>query len=750
MKSYEEMAQNVFKRGDEYFRIRRKRSARIKKGVSFMSILGIFTLVGLGLLSSDNVNQVIPDDTSQIAIVETETATDSSTTKTTDTHTQTNTTTAKSFVTSSTAPATSVTSKTAPPLKTTASRSNMTSMQKIIGNANDVITTEITPAYTETKTVTTTINTTNTTTSSSIPNIGSISTTKNCIISKLAPGTGFDSITYYRGFTEAHPIYLWSTEATNFYAVTAETYEEINNFKLPSGAERVDLSAPGRIAPSWSVIEQKYCLDELTDPYIIVSCNNSEALYLMENVKAVYQLEQLICTEAKTVEGSNMHYVTVLSSKDISITEIGNLSIPNEDIVIRDIQKISELENGQKEYRIYFDKLLNAAINCEASVIRHFDICQKLMEFDFIDTAYPSFMSPEDLPSITYPLTLMNNPYLSDINTSGTFGEGFSWTLNGDTLTFSANEAVAGSNEVILTTGSDESAVASMPWNRYRPHIKHIVFSDEITSLGDDFDSYFMNTDMNLETITNGERFDWLKNAVLYGEKLRFEATFVAPKYSKTDWLTYLSDAAFVEKGIAEDPFINPGNESAAWEYSEQDRIVKLRGELTNDSINTAAMWYKRFDCLILEKGTRCLNESVMSDLIQLTVKGNKDELVPVYCYPDFGYDNINQLRSNGITVIVMDENNSPYKGDINFDGTVDMDDATSVLNYYAYTTAGLDYSFAEDEELNKFACYAANTNTSITRTYQNPNISDATNILAYYAQETAGLNPSWDSITNK
>lgn len=62
MKSYEEMAQNVFKRGDEYFRKKKKRSEIIKKGTSFLVLSGIFSLVSFSMLNSDNVNQSDPEE----------------------------------------------------------------------------------------------------------------------------------------------------------------------------------------------------------------------------------------------------------------------------------------------------------------------------------------------------------------------------------------------------------------------------------------------------------------------------------------------------------------------------------------------------------------------------------------------------------------------------------------------------------------------------------------------------------------
>ncbi|MGN0631256.1 MAG: hypothetical protein ACI4JN_08015 [Ruminococcus sp.] len=70
MKSYEEMAQNVFRRGREYFRRKEKRNAAVRNMVSVMSMLGVFTLVGMEILSSPSSDAPTPDIPRQIEIVE--------------------------------------------------------------------------------------------------------------------------------------------------------------------------------------------------------------------------------------------------------------------------------------------------------------------------------------------------------------------------------------------------------------------------------------------------------------------------------------------------------------------------------------------------------------------------------------------------------------------------------------------------------------------------------------------------------
>lgn len=66
MRSYDEMAQNVFRRGDEYFQKKQKQAAFIKKGVSFMSITGIIIALGLVAGSTQLLSPAIPDEPQQI------------------------------------------------------------------------------------------------------------------------------------------------------------------------------------------------------------------------------------------------------------------------------------------------------------------------------------------------------------------------------------------------------------------------------------------------------------------------------------------------------------------------------------------------------------------------------------------------------------------------------------------------------------------------------------------------------------
>ncbi|MCI7421667.1 MAG: hypothetical protein MSA57_00295 [Ruminococcus sp.] len=76
--------------------------------------------------------------------------------------------------------------------------------------------------------------------------------------------------------------------------------------------------------------------------------------------------------------------------------------------------------------------------------------------------------------------------------------------------------------------------------------------------------------------------------------------------------------------------------------------------------------------------------------------------------------------------------------GDFDGNDSIDVDDAVSVLTFYAKTAAGL----ASTEDLNSNQLYAADIDTDGSITVQ-----DAVYILTYYAQTSAGLEPSWTDI---
>lgn len=75
--------------------------------------------------------------------------------------------------------------------------------------------------------------------------------------------------------------------------------------------------------------------------------------------------------------------------------------------------------------------------------------------------------------------------------------------------------------------------------------------------------------------------------------------------------------------------------------------------------------------------------------------------------------------------------------GDFDGNDSIDVDDAVSVLTFYAKTAAGVAVDDLSGEQL-----YAADIDTDGSITVQ-----DAVYILTYYAQTSAGLEPSWADI---
>ena len=75
--------------------------------------------------------------------------------------------------------------------------------------------------------------------------------------------------------------------------------------------------------------------------------------------------------------------------------------------------------------------------------------------------------------------------------------------------------------------------------------------------------------------------------------------------------------------------------------------------------------------------------------------------------------------------------------GDFDGNDSIDVDDAVSVLTFYAKKAAGIAVDDLSDEQFN-----AADIDTDGSITVQ-----DAVYILTYYAQTSAGLEPSWADI---
>ena len=90
-------------------------------------------------------------------------------------------------------------------------------------------------------------------------------------------------------------------------------------------------------------------------------------------------------------------------------------------------------------------------------------------------------------------------------------------------------------------------------------------------------------------------------------------------------------------------------------------------------------------------------------------------------------------------------------KGDANLDGKVDVEDAVSVLQYYAKKSAGLqpsmNHTFTEDQHILSY--FLADIDTCSQNQGADGgkiDVEDAVQILTYYAQQSAGLEPTWQN----
>ncbi len=90
-------------------------------------------------------------------------------------------------------------------------------------------------------------------------------------------------------------------------------------------------------------------------------------------------------------------------------------------------------------------------------------------------------------------------------------------------------------------------------------------------------------------------------------------------------------------------------------------------------------------------------------------------------------------------------------KGDMDLDGKVDLSDATAALQYYAESIAGLEPSLPVDNSgftpTLSFFLGDIDTESQVMSSGGSIDLSDATAILSYYAYSTAGINTSWDTL---
>ena len=91
-------------------------------------------------------------------------------------------------------------------------------------------------------------------------------------------------------------------------------------------------------------------------------------------------------------------------------------------------------------------------------------------------------------------------------------------------------------------------------------------------------------------------------------------------------------------------------------------------------------------------------------------------------------------------------------KGDADLNGIVDVQDAVTILTYYAKAAAGqTDVAFNEDENLNKLAFFLADVDTESKAGMNNGSelmtTQDAVNVLTFYAKKAANQEPTWPDV---
>lgn len=325
---------------------------------------------------------------------------------------------------------------------------------------------------------------------------------------------------------------------------------------------------------------------------------------------------------------------------------------------------------------------------------------------------------------------------------SGSYGDNFIWTISGDTLTFTVENPDTIAYAIPLTDGGTDDAPT--PWNSYLTEIHHIVFGDKIYSVEPDVTDEIIsgaeNGTINIETITCSDDFVW-DSFALWMKFRTNGGTLIAPKYSQSDYFAFRNNVDFKANGIADTPYLKLSSDDNAWNYIEDLDLLKVYSTDNDSQWGHASRWYGRYKRILVTESVIVTEEPVQFDVTVVSGGVNYHMLLDspiVYCYPEYEY--IDYLREfDDVNLIVLGEENSPFKGDANLDGIIDISDATAVLQFYAETTVGLDTSFVNDAELNQFAYYLADTSGTIGEEYK-IDISDATAILDKYAKKASGL----------
>ena len=91
-------------------------------------------------------------------------------------------------------------------------------------------------------------------------------------------------------------------------------------------------------------------------------------------------------------------------------------------------------------------------------------------------------------------------------------------------------------------------------------------------------------------------------------------------------------------------------------------------------------------------------------------------------------------------------------KGDADLNSSVDVQDAVTILTYYAKASAGQEnVAFNEDENLNKFIFFLADVDTEskagMNSGSELMSIQDGVNVLTFYAKKSANQDPAWPDV---
>lgn len=116
-----------------------------------------------------------------------------------------------------------------------------------------------------------------------------------------------------------------------------------------------------------------------------------------------------------------------------------------------------------------------------------------------------------------------------------------------------------------------------------------------------------------------------------------------------------------------------------------------------------------------------CINFVYLTDLQDIPIETGLISKIEV----QFSISGMPNNSTIGDTII---------KGDVNENGTVEVDDASLILSEYASVAAGLDSLLTPHQKL----CADVDENNEI-------NVDDASKVLAFYAANAAGLNPNPD-----